>query len=370
VTSIAGLDAATRELLDRYGFDERLFEHLRARVVAGELSAAANAVRGRVEPARNADLALVPASGGPPYAEALEAGLAALRRGEVAVAVLNGGMATRFGGLVKGVVEAVDGLSFLELKLRETERVATAAGAAIPFAVMNSFATDDATQAFLAARGIDRALTFSQSVSLRLTREGELFREPDGSLSPYAPGHGDFGPALRASGFLDELRRRGTRLLMLSNVDNLGARPDPVVVGMHLRSGRRLTTEVVAKEPGDRGGAPARVDGRPLLVEGFRFPPGFDQSRIRVFGTNSFVVDLDVLAAEYPLTWFYVEKTVGGRPAVQLERLVNELTAFLPTLFLEVPRTGPRGRFFPVKEPGDLELAREPLREMLTTPVL
>lgn len=370
MTSIAGLDAATRELLDRYGFDERLFEHLRACVAAGELSAAANAVRGRVEPPLEEDLVSLPSPGEPGYTAAREAGMEALRRGEVAVAVLNGGMATRFGGVVKGVVEAVDGLSFLELKLRETERVAGAAGAEIPFAVMNSFATDEATRAFFGARGIDGPLTFSQSVSLRLTSEGELFREADGSLSPYTPGHGDFGPALRASGVLDELRGRGARVLMLSNVDNLGARPDPVVVGMHLLSGRRLTTEVTAKEPGDRGGAPARVDGRPILVEGFRFPSGFDESRIRVFGTNSFVVDLDALEPEYPLTWFYVEKTVDGRTAVQLERLVNELTSLLPTLFLDVPRGGPRGRFFPVKEPEDLDAAREPLRQMLAAPVL
>jgi UTP--glucose-1-phosphate uridylyltransferase len=100
-------------------------------------------------------------------------------------------------------------------------------------------------------------------------------------------------------------------------------------------------------------------------VEHFRFPRDFDQDAVRVFGTNSFTFDLDALDADYPLTWLYVEKTVDGRPAVQLERLVNELTAFLPTLFLEVPRTGPRGRFFPVKEPRDLDVAQEPLREML-----
>src|SRR3712207_8661149 len=51
--------------------------------------------------------------------EAYDAGVAAIRRGEVAMAVLNGGMATRFGGVVKGIVEAVDGRSFLEWKLRE-----------------------------------------------------------------------------------------------------------------------------------------------------------------------------------------------------------------------------------------------------------
>jgi UTP--glucose-1-phosphate uridylyltransferase len=102
-----------------------------------------------------------------------------------------------------------------------------------------------------------------------------------------------------------------------------------------------------------------------MHVEDFRFPADFDPDRIGVFGTNTFHVDLDVLDADYPLTWFYVEKSVGGRHAVQLERLVNELTAFVPSLFLEVPRTGPRGRFFPVKEPQDLEAAQEPLRELL-----
>ena len=36
-------------------------------------------------------------------------GSAAIERGEVAVAVLNGGMATRFGGVVKGTVPALGG---------------------------------------------------------------------------------------------------------------------------------------------------------------------------------------------------------------------------------------------------------------------
>jgi UTP--glucose-1-phosphate uridylyltransferase len=66
----------------------------------------------------------------------------------------------------------------------------------------------------------------------------------------------------------------------------------------------------------------------------------------------------------------YVEKEVEGRPAVQLERLVNELCSLVPTTYLEVPRSGPRGRFFPIKTPADLEASRGPLREMLASPVL
>jgi UTP--glucose-1-phosphate uridylyltransferase len=157
---------------------------------------------------------------------------------------------------------------------------------------------------------------------------------------------------------------------MLSNVDNLGARVDPVVVGAHLLSGRPVTVEVAPKVAGDAGGAPARVDGRVMLVEGFRFPLGFDQDSIPVFNTNSFVFNLDALDQDFDFTWFYVEKTTDGRTAVQLERLVNELTAMLPSTFLTVPRSGPQGRFFPIKAPEDLEAARPALREMLATPVV
>ena len=46
------------------------------------------------------------------------AGAAALREGEIALVVLAGGMATRFGGGVKATAEALDGMSFLEVKLR------------------------------------------------------------------------------------------------------------------------------------------------------------------------------------------------------------------------------------------------------------
>jgi UTP--glucose-1-phosphate uridylyltransferase len=354
-------------LLERYRFDPVLFEELRQRVADGELSPEANRLTGRVEPPPEDELVRLPPTAEPGFEEAFDAGLAAFTRGEIAVAVLNGGMATRFGGVVKGIVEAVDGRSFLELKAREAARAAAASGGDVPFVVMNGFATDEATRAFVAERGLPEPLFFSQSVLLRLTRDGDLFLTADGFPSPYSPGHGDFVPSLRASGILAALRERGVRTLMLSNVDNLGARPDPVVLGMHLRSGRRLTAEVTAKAPGDVGGAPARVDGRTMHVEHFRFPRDFEQEAIRVFGTNSFTIDLDALDAEYPLTWLYVEKTVDGRPAVQLERLVNELTSFLPTLFLEVPRTGPRGRFFPVKEPRDLVASQRRLREMLAT---
>ncbi|MGH2587986.1 MAG: UTP--glucose-1-phosphate uridylyltransferase [Dehalococcoidia bacterium] len=369
------VDATIRDTLLSNGFDPALFERLRAEVGAGRLSPESNVVRGTIEPPRAEDITRLPEPGESGWDAAYERGAEAIRQGQVAMTVLNGGMATRFGGGVKGIVEAVDGRSFLEWKLAEAARVAAALGGTVPCLVMNSFATDKPTVDFLGSCGergatLPQPIFFTQFVSLRLNRDGSLFRESDGRPSLYAPGHGDFPEALRRSGVLGRLCDRGVRQIMLSNVDNLGARVDPAVVGAHLLAARPITVEVTAKEPGDSGGAPARVDGRVIHLERFRFPPDFDQDSIPVFNTNSFVFDLEALEQDVALTWFYVEKSVEDRPAVQLERLVNELTSFLPTTFLQVPRGGPRGRFFPIKEQEDLPAAQPTLREMLAASVV
>ena len=364
MSAIADIDTRTRELLERYGFAEPRFEELRGRVASGELSPASNVVVGEVEPLRDGDGVALPERGTQAYAEAWEAGRDALRRGRVASVVLAGGMATRFGGLVKGVVEAHDGRSFLSWKLGETARLGAQLDAEIATAVMTSFSTDDVTRAHVADLDVPEPIWFSQFVSLRLVADGSLFRGDDGAVSPYAPGHGDLVEAIRVSGAAAALRERGVDLVAVSNVDNLGARLDPVVIGTHLLGGAAMTSEVARKE-GDMGGAPARVDGRLVLLEAPCFPPDFDPDRIPVFNTNTATFDLAVFDRAYDLTWLYVEKNVDGRSAVQLEHLYHELASFVPARFVEVPRSGPRGRFFPIKTPGELDRAQAGLAEML-----
>ena len=366
---LAELEPDTQSILARFGFDSIRFEELRRRVSTRELSPASNVVSGAVEPPRAADVNRIPETGSSDWHEAREAGLAALRDGRVGQIVLAGGMATRFGGVVKGVVEAVDGRSFLDWKLTATARLADEVGAEIPVGLMTSFATDVDTRAHVHGLDVPPPAFFSQSVSLRLTGDGELFEEEDGTPSLYAPGHGDLLEAFRRSGVLAGFRERGVEHVAVSNVDNLGARLDPVVVGSHLLAGRAMTTEVARKE-GDMGGAPARVDGRLGLLEAPEFPPGFDHARIAVFNTNTATFSLDALDRDFGLRWLHVSKQVDGREAVQLERLYHHASWELETMYLEVPRAGSRGRFFPIKEPADLERSRAHLREMLAASVL
>ena len=362
------VDADARRTLEENRFDGATFERLRAGLADGTLLAAGNLLAGIVEPPLPSDLTALPGPGDPGYAAAVEVGTEALRQGTVAMIVLAGGMATRFGGGVKAVTEAVDGRSFLDVKLGETRRLGDALGAAIPTALMTSFATDLAVRAHVSDRGLGHPLVFRQTAAPRFLPDGSLFMDANGSASLYGPGHGDLPGALRDSGTLDALVRRGVRSVIVSNVDNLGARVDPAVVGMHILAGTPLTVEVVEKRA-DTGGAPARVDDRPQLVESMRFPPDFDQGTIPVFNTNTALVAVEALAEPIDLTWLVVAKDVDGRAVVQFERVYHELSAHMETTFLVVPRDGTESRFVPVKEPADLVAAQAQLRAMLAAPL-
>ncbi len=149
-------------------------------------------------------------------------------------------------------------------------------------------------------------------------------------------------------------RQSGGKLLLVSNVDNLAASLDPRVIGAHLRSGKGVTVEVVRKQQGDRGGVPVWVGDHLQIVEEFRLPEGFDGAQVPFFNTNTFAFDAEALDREFELEWFAVRRKVDGREAIQGERLLGQVTAFLPTQFLIVERDGIDGRFLPVKDQQEL----------------
>ncbi len=357
-------DPATEERLRALSFDVPTFEKLRSKLRAGEATDAHNRLGGRVEPPYAGDIRRLPAEGSAEHRAFVERGLSAVREGQVATVILAGGMATRFGGVVKAAVPAVDDHTFLDLKLRDAKRLAERAKGRVPVFLMTSFATEEEV-AKLAAKASTSDVpvsTFVQSISARLTPEGEVFLE-DGAPSLYAPGHGDLTSALRRAGVLQRFVAGGGRVLFMSNVDNVAASLDPAVIGAHLAWGQAITAEASPNQ-GDKGGAPARVDGHLEIVEAFRFPTDFDQSKLPAINNNTFTMDATQLDRDFPLTWFAVKKTVEGRPAIQFERLVGQLTAFLPTAILEVEREGAASRFLPVKDPPELEQRRETMRRV------
>ena len=121
----------------------------------------------------------------------------------------------------------------------------------------------------------------------------------------------------------------------------------------------RITVEVAPKWPGDTGGSPYEVDGKLQLVEQLRYPKEFDPDIVDVFNTNTFHFNATALDRDFELGWYYVRKDIDDKKAVQMERLIGELTRFLSTTYVKVKRIGAENRFLPVKTPEDLEAARE-----------
>ena len=119
--------------------------------------------------------------------------------------------------------------------------------------------------------------------------------------------------------------------------------------------GRPLTIEVASE--GGRHGRRAGPGRRPAhAARGATVPAGFDHDAIPVFNTNTASIDDLSALRRSGRSGLAVRRaaTSAVAPAVQLERLYHELSWFVPTTFLEVPRRGPRGRFFPIKTPDDL----------------
>jgi UTP--glucose-1-phosphate uridylyltransferase len=356
------VDALPREVLDklaRFHFDKARFLALSKRVSGS--SAADNFVKGRLDapgPEDIVDLKAPAASGA-----FRDKGLSLLAEGKSALVVLAGGMATRMGGVVKALVPAIEGKTFLELRLAERASLEKQVGRPVPLWLMTSAATDGAIRDALGPLvDGERTAVFPQRLSLRLTPDGGLFRDASGNVSDHAPGHGDLIDALKDSGLLQAFVARGGETISVANLDNLGATLDPAIIGLHVSHGKPVTCEVVDKLASDRGGIPVRHDGRTVVLEEFRIPQTFDPATVRVFNTNTFHFTARALSSlNIDWSYFVVTKKVDGKPAIQFERLVNEITSYLDSVYLRVPRSGAESRFLPVKDYDELAARKDEL---------
>ena len=355
--------------LAKFGFDSQLFAQWQLAVADGQLSKANNVVSGELLAPPSNSIKQLPGRDSAEWKDLKALGASAIERGELGVVILNGGMATRFGGVVKGTVEVLDNRSFLALAMQDIKQAEKLYGGRVHVFLMNSFATDEATKEHLAQHdnfGLDpdQIHHFTQYVSVRMKTNGDVLRLEDGSVSPYGPGHGDFPPAFRSSGELNRFLHAGGKYVFVRNVDNLGARVDPIILGHHIASTADVSVELAPKWPNDAGGSPYLFEDRVQLVEQLRYPEGFDPDIVDVFNSNTFTFTAQALDRDFNLNWYYVEKVVEDQKAVQIEHLVGEVTRELDTNFLRVPRNGTDSRFLPVKTPEDLDSGRDEIAEM------
>lgn len=381
------LQVLIRPHLQTFAFPASLFEQLRAQLHSGALGPERSRLSQPPAPLpASSESILEPELASPTQrAQWRERGRQALRAGEVGVLILAGGMATRFGGGAKACFPLQEGPtapSFLAFKLAQLARISRELNAAIPVVVMDSFATRECIGQELEQRrwmGIAPALRhrFSQSLMPRLQ---EANAEPLLELDPQsswpdsilycAPGHGDTLRRLKESGSLKLLTEQGVGQLLVSNVDNLQASLDPLLVGAHLwgvNRGFAVSVEAVRRKAHEAGGCVAELPQGAAIVESFRLPPQTELDDYPDFNTNTLWVDLQALDPLPNLGWHPVRRSIAcpdgqERPCIQFEQLIGELSEHRPTQVLRVPR---KSRFLPIKTREALRNAQPTIQELI-----
>ena len=293
---------------------------------------------------------------------------------------LNGGLGTSMGlSGPKSLLKVKDGLSFLDIIVRQVLDLRRRSGARVPLVLMNSFATREETLAELERHpeiSADVPPEFVQNRVPKIARADlqPVSWPPDPALEWAPPGHGDLYTAIATSGMLDTLLGRGYRYAFVSNSDNLGAVFEPRILAWLAYERIPFLMEVTERTATDRKGghlARLRCDGLALRetaqVQEADLDAFQDIGRHRFFNTNNLWLDLQALAAELDrqgcaldLPLIVNPKTVDpsdpSSPAViQLETAMGQaIQVFDGARALRVPRR----RFAPVKTTSDLLAVR------------
>jgi UTP--glucose-1-phosphate uridylyltransferase len=306
--------------------------------------------------------------------EALPTGDAPLD--EAVVLKLNGGLGTSMGMTqAKSLIEAKDGLSFLDVIARQVVELRRRSGARLPLVLMNSFYTHEDSLAALAGQPeleSDLPPDFVQhkEPKLRVDDLTPVEWPADPSLEWCPPGHGDLYTALLTSGMLDALLERGYRYAFVSNSDNLGAVLDPRILGWVARERIPFAMEVTERTEADRKGGhlARRRDGGYVLRETAQTPDEDlaalqDISRHRYVNTNNLWVDvralrelLDARGGVLGLPLIVNRKTVdpGDKSTPEVFQLETAMGAAIGVFDGAQPVHVPRRRFSPVKTTEDL----------------
>ncbi len=297
-----------------------------------------------------------------------------------AVIKLNGGLGTSMGlDRAKTLLQAHDGLTFLDIIVGQVRALREVTGAPLPLLFMNSFRTRDDTLEALApyddlvVDGLPLDFLQNREPKLRADDLTPVDWPADPSLEWCPPGHGDLYTALDVSGILDALLQRGFRFATVSNADNLGAAPDPAMMAWFAATGAPYAAEVCRRTPADvKGGhlVVRKSDGRLVLRETAQTPDddaklAADATLHRYFHTNNLWLDLEVVRRILD-----ERKGVLGLPLIRNQKSVDPTDASSPKVIQIESAMGAavevfdgataievdRSRFLPVKTTNDLLL--------------
>ncbi|KAI3379728.1 hypothetical protein SNEBB_004381 [Seison nebaliae] len=333
------------------------------------------------------------------------------RLSKLAVIKLNGGLGTSMGCTgPKSIINVRDGLTFLDITMKQLEQLNHKYDSDVPLILMNSFYTDADTQTVLMKyqHYRTRIFTFEQSRFPRIDKENGLpiaanaetnrqtdsFKIHQKKRNPlqtslighndernkewwYPPGHGDLYQSLNDSKLLDCLMENGREYVFVSNIDNLGATVDMKILQWLVdnddENKPEFVMEVTNKTRSDvKGGTLIKYENKLRLLEIAQVPSDkVDEfksvSKFKIFNTNNLWINLKAIKTRIENNQLDMEvivnpKTTGdGRNIIQLEMAIGAaIKSFKNARGINVPRS----RFLPVKTTSDLLVVMSNLYRM------
>jgi UDP-N-acetylglucosamine/UDP-N-acetylgalactosamine diphosphorylase len=214
---------------------------------------------------------------GKKLAEARAAGEVELSEGRVAALLVAGGQGSRLGyDGPKGCYEIgpITNAPLFYFHARKILARSIRYGAAIPFYVMTSEANNAATvQCFeendYFGLNPDDVFFFTQGMWPGMDAEGKIILDRPGHVFMSPDGHGGLLAALKRSGALADMKKRGIRSVFFFQVDNpLVEIADPAFIGYHVMNGSEYSLKLCAKrDPKEKVGMPMRFGDTYRMVE-------------------------------------------------------------------------------------------------------
>ena len=214
---------------------------------------------------------------GKALAAAVAAGAKELAAGRVGVLLVAGGQGSRLGFEgPKGAypIGPVTDRPLFYFHARKVLAKARKYGHPVPFYIMTSEANNEATVACFRENGwfgLDRkdVFFFKQGMWPGMTADGQMILDAPGHVFMSPDGHGGLLAALKRSGALADMKKRGIRSVFFFQVDNpLVEIADEAFIGYHVLEKSEYTLKLCAKrDPYEKVGMPMKFGKTFKMVE-------------------------------------------------------------------------------------------------------
>lgn len=288
------------------------------------------------------------------YRAARRRGQELISSGKVAAMVVAGGDGTRLGFAgPKGCLPATPVRRKPLFQILAEQILATSAryAAPVPWYVMTSQSNDAATREFFQTHDFlglpaEEVFFFSQGQMPVASGEGRILLAEKHRLAMSPDGHGGCLTALRDSGALEDMARRGAEHISYFQVDNPLVRcVDPLFIGLHAQAGADMSAKALPKRnPHEKLGNFCSIDGKVSVIEYSDMPEELACATCNdgtlLFGAGS--IAIHVFSRRF------------------VERLTADGSTSLPyhCARKKVPHVGPTGALLTPDEPNALKFER------------